>query len=430
MSGYLGWVAGATDNAIYPVLFLDYVLQAFWSSTKDDDQGELHPILRFLLLSITSIGLAYVNWLGLPLVGKMSVSICFVAMSPFIILTIVGAFKVDPSRWMQMPDQNSTAVEEMFDDDHITSGMLPIPGATLGGVLWRPFLNNLFWNLNSFDAAGSFAADVENPGQVLPRAMMWGVFLVASGYLVPLLVALGASDASQEEWVDGYLATACSNIVGPWLGAWTVFAAGISNIALFQAELSADAFQLMGMADRGYLPKILGKRSRHGTPTYGIMIGTAIIVVMGVSDLEGLIEMLNFNYAVALLMEYAAFIKLRISRPDLDRPWRVPLNTFGCIIFLIPTFFFVLLVMALATSGTYIFCAATNIVGVGMYMARKSNTRCCWTKDTLKKLTRHKSYDPVGTDSSLDSTSGTTQSPPIDVADDEASSVYSLPTVS
>jgi amino acid transporter len=406
------------------VLFLDYVLQAFWSSAKDENQGDLHPVLRMILLSCTSIGLAYVNWLGLPLVGKMSVSICFVAMSPFMILTLVGSFKVDASKWFQMPDQNLTAVEEMYDDDHVEHGLFPIPGATMGGVLWRPFLNNLFWNLNSFDAAGSFAADVENPGQVLPRAMMWGVFLVVVGYFVPLLVALGASDARQEDWVDGYLAKACSDIVGPWLGAWTVFAAGISNIALFQAELSADAFQLMGMADRGYLPKVLGTRSRHGTPTYGIMIGTAIIVVMGVSDLEGLIEMLNFNYAIALLLEYSAFIKLRIARPDLHRPWRVPLNTFGCVVFLIPTFFFIFVVLALATSATYLFCIGTNILGVGMYMARQARSQTL-AKELCQTLCAKKAYDRVGTDSSLDSTFGTTISLPRMPDDSD-----SLPTIS
>jgi len=35
------------------------------------------------------------------------------------------------------------------------------------------------------------------------------------------------------------------DIGGKWLGVWTIFAAGISNLALFEAELSADAFQLM-----------------------------------------------------------------------------------------------------------------------------------------------------------------------------------------
>jgi amino acid permease len=49
---------------------------------------------------------------------------------------------------------------------------------------------------------------------------------------------------------------------------------------------------------RGYIPKVLGTRSKHGTPTYGIFIGTLIVVVMGVSDMSSLIEMLNFSYSM------------------------------------------------------------------------------------------------------------------------------------
>jgi amino acid transporter len=362
MSGYLGWMAGATDNAIYPVLFMDYLLQALHS-----DGSDVNPIARFLLLSGTSIALGYINWLGLPLVGKMSVSICFVAMSPFVILTLVGAFKIDPNRWFELP-QEDPAKLDVTDDD--TGGGI-FPDASLGGVLWRPFLNNLFWNLNSFDAAASFAADIEDPGSVLPKAMAWSVLMVASCYFFPLLIAIGATDADQHEWVDGFLARVTGDVVGPWLGAWTVFAAGISNIALFQAELSADAFQLMGMADRGHVPKLFSQRSQHGTPTYGIMLGTAVIVVMGTSNLDTLIEMLNFNYAISLLMEYCAFIKLRISAPNLVRPYRIPLSTTGCIIMLTPTFIATFFVLGLATYQTYGFSLAVNAFGILIYQARQ-----------------------------------------------------------
>jgi amino acid transporter len=233
----------ATDNAIYPVLFLDYLFQA---CHKDVD--EINPIVRFCSLSAASMLLGYINWKGLPLVGKMSVWICLIAMSPFIILILVGSWKVNPQRWFEMPNVDFDLVSEDSDVD-IGGGFFPF--FALGGVLWRPFLNNLFWNLNSFDAAGSFAGEVDNPARLFPRAMLWSVILVASCYFFPLLIAIGASDVQRHEWTDGFLARVTGEVVGPWLGAWTVFAAGISNIALFQAELSADAFQLMGMADRG-----------------------------------------------------------------------------------------------------------------------------------------------------------------------------------
>ena len=173
-----------------------------------------------------------------------------------------------------------------------------------------------------------------------------------------------------EQWTDGFLAQVASEIGGPWLGAWTVFAAAISNIALFQAELSADAFQLMGMADRGHIPKIFSKRSKHGTPTNGIILGTAVIVVMSQSNFDQLIEWLNFNYALSMLMEYCAFIKLRISQPDKERPFRVPLNTVGCIILLTPTFAVTLLLLGLATYNTYIFVFCTNIVGLLVFYGK------------------------------------------------------------
>lgn len=384
MSGYLGWMAGATDNAIYPVLFLDYLLQVVKT-----DQEDLHPFLRFLALSGTAVLLAYINWLGLSVAANMSIVICAIAMSPFLILTLVGAFQVDPQRWLELPDHNTTAIQEIVDDDG--TGILPSP--VLFGIFLRPWLNSLFWNLNSFDAAASFAEDIDDPGRVLPKAMGLALLMVVFGYLGPLLIALGASTAPQEAWVDGYLAKAASEIVGPWLGAWTVLAAGISNIALFQAELSADAFQLMGMADRGHVPKIFGRRSRHGTPTYGILLGTVIIVALTVTSFDQLIEMLNFNYSISLLMEYFAFIKLRISKPDLHRPFRVPLSTFGCIAAVTPTIFFTCLILVLADLKTYLFSIGVNSFGILIFVCMRRNTIS--TPLACKNLCYRKTYDPV-----------------------------------
>ena len=85
------------------------------------------------------------------------------------------------------------------------------------------------------------------------------------------MIAVGATDYEQSEWIDGHMGRVAMDIGGTWLGGWTIFAAGISNLALFEAgkltflqsesarvtyftahfmyirysELSADAFQLM-----------------------------------------------------------------------------------------------------------------------------------------------------------------------------------------
>ena len=72
---------------------------------------------------------------------------------------------------------------------------------------------------------------------------------------------------------------------GSWLGWWMVAAAAVSQIGQFEAEMSSDAFQLLGMAERGFLPSALGKRSKHDTPTLAIVCSSI-----------GILSLLTFDF--------------------------------------------------------------------------------------------------------------------------------------
>ena len=100
-------------------------------------------------------------------------------------------------------------------------------------------MNNMFWNLNSFDNAASFAGETTDVKTTYPRGIFIGLIMTVVFYVVPLMVAVGATDYTQSEWVDGHLGAVAVDIGGPWLGAWTIFAAGISNLALFEAIFEA-----------------------------------------------------------------------------------------------------------------------------------------------------------------------------------------------
>mmetsp|Transcript_16450 Transcript_16450/g.20877 ORF Transcript_16450/g.20877 Transcript_16450/m.20877 type:complete len:361 (+) Transcript_16450:689-1771(+) len=329
----------------------------------------MNRLIRFFILSSTAVILAYLNYLGLEIVGKMSIVICIISMSPFIIMVLIGIPKVDPSRWFELPEEGASSGKAGWED----SGWLPL--ANVWGVLWRPLLNNLFWNLNSFDSGANFSGDTRDPGKNFPLGMFYGVILVGMSYFIPLVIAIGATDSLQSDWVDGYLAVAATQIGGRWLGAWTVFASGISNLALFQAEMTTDALEILGMAERGMLPKIFATRSPHGTATYGILLGTIVIIGMSVADFRDIVEMLNFTYAISLLMEYAAFIKLRIAKKEVYRPYRVPLNTAGCIAMIIPPCMLTILLMLMARAMTYIYFAASVVLGIILRYAHVNRSK-------------------------------------------------------
>jgi amino acid transporter len=384
LCGYFHWVSGATDNAIYPSLFLEYLAE--YAKLESGSNVE-----RFFFCVVMTIILAVVNWTGLEIVGNLSLVVAITSMSPFILLCIIGIKDVDYHRWFIMPEQNVS-----MDDDAI-SGTTFLPSPTWGGVLWRPFVNSLFWNLNSFDVGASFAGEVRDPERVFPRAMFLSAIFVCLSYILPLGIALGATDSKQQQWSAGYLVTAASNIGGNWLGAWTLFASAISNIALFEAEMSGDAYQLMGMADRGLIPKVFTRRSRFGTPTNGILVGTAVIFCLSVADFDALVEMLNFSLCLSMLMEFSAFVKLRITDGDHDRPYRIPLNTFGCILFIIPPCTVCIVLMLYASKMTYVYFTILVCFGAVAHLLQKIGKHHDWWEYAVAppKKTKSKKLNPA-----------------------------------
>ena len=68
-----------------------------------------------------------------------------------------------------------------------------------------------------------------------------------------------------------------------------------------------------------------------------------------------------------MLLEFAAFIKLRIKKPDLHRPYKVPIQTFGAIMLCLPPAILLVLVMCLASVRTFLVSGAVIILGVFLY---------------------------------------------------------------
>lgn len=129
----------------------------------------------------------------------------------------------------------------------------------------RPFINNLFWNFNGFDQGSHYSA--VSTRRVLRNGIMGTLVMVSTSYLLPILIATGATDLEQSDWKEGSFATAATQIGGRWLGNWMVVAAGLSLLAQFFSEMSADSMALQGIAQRGQLPSSLTRQSSHGTPT-------------------------------------------------------------------------------------------------------------------------------------------------------------------
>lgn len=104
-------------------------------------------------------------------------------------------------------------------------------------------------------------------------------------------------------------------------------------------------------------------RSKYGTPTISILCSATGVIFLSWMSFQEIIEFLNFLYALGMLLEFAAFVKLRIKKPELNRPYRVPLNTLGALVLCLPPSLLLILVMVLATAKTFLISGVIIAVG-------------------------------------------------------------------
>lgn len=335
LMGSWKFFSGVINLASYPVLCVDYlklVLPIFSSGLP-----------RYFAVVLSTLVLSFLNYTGLTIVGYTAVTLGVVSLLPFIVMSLVAIPKIDPSRWISLG-------QEGVQKD------------------WTLFFNTLFWNLNFWDNASTLAGEVEQPQKTYPKALFSAGLLTCLAYLIPLLAATGAMPLHQEDWVDGYFADAAEIIAGKWLKVWIEIGAVLSVIGLYEAQLSSCAYQLLGMADLAFLPRIFGARSTwFRTPWVGILLSTLITLAVSFMSFVNIISSVNFLYSLGMLLEFSSFLWLRRKLPAVKRPFKVPLGLPGLVVMcLIPSGFLVY-VMAVATNIVFLVSALLTLAGIAWY---------------------------------------------------------------
>ncbi|CAN6325093.1 unnamed protein product [Urochloa humidicola] len=336
--------------AAYPALVADYLGQAI-PAVAGAGRARTGTVVGM------TVALSLVNYTGLSIVGWGAVALGFVSLAPFALMTAMSAPKVRPRRWAAARGQG-------------------------GRKDWRLFLNTLFWNLNYWDSASTMAGEVERPEWTFPRALAAAVVLIAASYMLPLMAATGATDAPPEAWANGYLADAAGNIGGPWLKYCIEAGAVLSSVGMFEAQLSSGSYQLLGMADLGLLPAVFARRAaRLRTPWVAISASAAVtLAASSFLGFDDVVASANFLYSLGTLLEFAAFLWLRARRPDLKRPYRVPLPLPALAAMCAVPSAFLAYVCVVAGWRVLALAGALTAVGVGLHGAM----RLCRNKEWLR----------------------------------------------
>jgi ethanolamine permease len=174
----------------------------------------------------------------------------------------------------------------------------------------------------------------------MPRALKWGMVSLLGLSLATLVINSGVGPGAQGVGQSNApLETGFRAVFGGQTA--TVFLSIISLtglIASFHSIIYAYGRLLYSLSRSGYLPAPLGHISRWQTPSTALIFGGALgaglcFLAQRYSASVGaaLLNMAVFGALISYILVLLSFIRLRLDRPHLRRPYRSPLGIAGAV---------------------------------------------------------------------------------------------------
>ncbi|MXW17092.1 MAG: amino acid permease, partial [Gemmatimonadetes bacterium] len=176
-----------------------------------------------------------------------------------------------------------------------------------------------------WEDAAKMAEEIRDPGRSLPRILIGGAIAVAVLYLMVNTAYLAALTPQEMAGSELVARDAVQGVFGNTAATFVVVASLLILISSGNVNFLGMPRVAFGLARSGLAPKIFQYISPRGTPVAGLfLIGTVILVLASTGALEFLIQFMMLVAISVDLMVLSAFFRLRRTRPELERPLRVP----------------------------------------------------------------------------------------------------------
>ena len=293
------------------------------------------PVIALLLIQLAYVWL--VTILSTKRIGESKYIVNLGTMCKVILLLAIGGLGI------------YAFIKTGHSANPITSAKDLFPEFSLDGL---SFISIILFNFMGFEVVGTWVEDMDDPKKDIPKALIFGGLLMAIFYILPATgfnIALEANEdwigAGAEIVVD--VLKALFSAVGISQGAINalVIIAGCMFIYTFIANIASWSFGVNEVAkyaaEDGSMPKMFANTNKEGVPATAAYINgivASIIVVFGIvanliSEDFGAGFSLFFCLSwITLLVGYIpmflAFLKLRKTDANIERPYRAPFEGF------------------------------------------------------------------------------------------------------
>jgi amino acid transporter len=218
--------------------------------------------------------------------------------------------------------------------------------------------------------------EVRQPERTIPRAILLSVFLVATFYVLMNLAALPSlgGAAARAIQTDAMRMRLVANIAASAFGRWAGYTIAMLVIwtafsSVFSLLLGYSRVPYAAARDGNYFRFLAAVHPRHGIPHRSLVALGLVAACFCFFSLQQVITMLVITRIVLqFFLQQVGVMWLRIRRPDLHRPFRMPLYPLPPLAAMVG-FIFILINRAKAVDELAV-AAAIGVVGTAIYLIR------------------------------------------------------------
>jgi APA family basic amino acid/polyamine antiporter len=262
------------------------------------------------------LALGWILYIGIKESARVNSIMVWIKVAVIVVFILAGIRFVDTANWHPYLPPNTG-----------TDGQYGFSGLLRGAAI-------IFFSYVGFDAASTTARETRNPQRDVPLGILGALIISAVLYIAMAAVMTGMVPY-QKLGVDAPVAVALdAHPQLGWLSGLVKIGAIVGMTSVILMSMLGQPRIFLAMADDGLLPAGMRKvHPKYRTPHVATAITTVLAaVIAGLFPLNILGELISMGILLAFTGVCIGVLVLRFTRPNLNRPFRVPLAPLTCVV--------------------------------------------------------------------------------------------------
>lgn len=284
--------------AVAAPLFILHIRVPFQKEASEFAFTAAQPLAAGVIILITAV-----NYLSVRSAGRIQLLLTSLKVSAILGLIALG-----------FASQKSSPL-------HFGPILAPIAGGGLGAFLSA--LVPAMWAYNGFQDLGAMGEEVENPSKNIPRALIFGMLIIAGLYVLANCVYFRMLTFGEVARSSHVASDVFERLIGRSGGKWLTVAMMISALGTLHVGVLAGARVPFAMARDGVFFKFAKRvQPTFRTPSGALFFQGTVAALLALSGtFEELLSLVIFALWIFLSLSAIALIRLRKIEPALPRPY-------------------------------------------------------------------------------------------------------------